>query len=82
MIPYGWGYYQQKQYLTRVNYAIDPTNRLYAVYERNDASYRKLRKRFADIMARYEAENAGVMQAYRDAEQELESSLFWEKYLA
>ena len=45
IIPYGWGYYQKKMYMTTVNYAIDPINNLYAVYRRNDKTFKRERKR-------------------------------------
>lgn len=81
IIPYGWGYYQEKQYLTRVNYAIDPINDLYAVYERSDIKFKELKKRFKNIMGRYKTENETIAEAYRNAEKEMESSGFWKKYL-
>lgn len=81
IIPYGWGYYQRKQYFTRVNYAIDPANHKYAVYERSDRTFRELKQRYGQIMDKYEKENNRVAGEYRACEKEMESGEFWEGYL-
>lgn len=81
IIPYGWGYYQNKQYLTKVNYAIDTSNHKYAVYRRSDKTFLELKQRYRTIMVRYEKENERVADEYRMCAQEMESGLFWEKYL-
>lgn len=82
IIPYGWGYHQAKQYLTKVNYAIDPINNLYAVYERSNKKFKELKIRFKNIMERYQTENDSVAEAYRNAEKEMESREYWENYLS
>ena len=81
IIPYGWGYYQEKQYLTKRNYAIDAVNDLYVLYERSDRQFRELKTRFKTVMERYRKENETVVQAYKDAERELQGETFWKTYL-
>lgn len=82
IIPYGWGYYQEKQYLTRVNYAVDPVNNLYVVYKKSKKEYKALKRRFQDVYERYQRENDAVTEAYRKAEGQMESMEFWRGYLA
>lgn len=81
VIPYGSGYFQNKMFLTKVNYAIDSVNRTYAKYERNNLEYRKLRKRFKAVFDRYGKENEAVKQRYMEAAGDMRSIEFWRKYL-
>ena len=82
IIPYGWGYYQEKQYLTKVNYAVDPANNLYVEYKKSKKEYKALKRRFQDVTERYQRENVSVTEAWREAEGQMESVEFWEGYLA
>lgn len=81
VIPYGSGYFQNKMFLTKVNYAIDSVNRTYTKYERDHLEYRKLRKRFKAVFARYDNEKEAVKQRYLEAAEDMRSFEFWRKYL-
>lgn len=82
VIPYGWGYYQKKQYLTMKNYAIDTSSNKYVVYNRSSSNFKNLKKRYELLMKRYKEDNETVMIKYRERERKMESIDFWKKYLA
>ena len=81
IIPYGWGYYQKKMYMTTVNYAIDPINNLYAVYRRNDKTFKREKERFNKLIARYNNEHEEVNKKYKSYEEKMTSVEFWNDYL-
>ncbi len=81
VIPYGWGYYNDKMYMVTNNIAIDPINRLYVEYTRNDAEYKKAKQRFNSLMKRFDAENDSISTAYKEELGEMTSVEFWEEYL-
>lgn len=81
VIPYGWGYYPEKQFLTDTNYAIDPVNGLCVVYEKSVPQLKRLKARFQKVMAEYDRKNEAVSQAYKKYEKEGKSIGFWKDYL-
>lgn len=81
IIPHGIGYFQNKMFFTKVNYAVDSVNRTYTKYERNNLEYRRLRKRFKTVFDRYSKENAAVKQRYVKAAEYMHSLEFWRKHL-
>lgn len=81
VIPYGWGYYPEKQFLTDTNYAIDPVNGLCVVYEKSVPQLKRLKARFQKVMAEYDRKNEEVSQAYKKYEKEWKSIGFWKDYL-
>lgn len=81
VIPYGWGYYQNKMYLTDVNYAVDPVNDTYVAFKKDLGKYRALTARYNELFGRYQAENPKLTEAYKAAEKEMESLDFWTEYL-
>ena len=81
VIPYGWGYSQEKLYRAGTVYAVDPINDLYVEYKRDRTQYRATAERFNKLMARYDAEYEQVAEAFRSSEKEMESKDFWIQYL-
>ncbi len=81
-IPYGWGYYPEKQFMAKRIIAIDSVNHLYTIYERSPRRMRQLKKRFGEVMSRYERENERVSLAYKHCEKKWESQAFWNRYLS
>lgn len=82
IIPYGWGYYQKKMYLKKRIYAIDPINRSYVKYERNNSEYVRLRKRFNVLMKMYSNSYDEVKKSYLEKRELFVSVDFWKRYLA
>jgi hypothetical protein len=68
-------------FFTKENYAIDPANRKYAHYVRDDVQYRQLKRRYQTIRDRYEREYVGVQQRYQKNAAYMSSVEFWNTYL-
>ena len=81
VIPYGWGYSQEKLYRAGTVYAVDPINDLYVEYKRDRRQYRELTERYNRLMSQYETEYEQVAEAFRKDEKEMESKKFWIQYL-
>lgn len=81
VIPYGWGYFPGRQYLTTVIYAVDPVNNLYVEYRKNHHLFKQVTSRFTNIMKRYAAEHKEIARAYKKATREITNENFWIKYL-
>lgn len=81
VIPYGWGYFQKKQCLTNVNYAIDAAESRYAEYKKDRNTFRSIRNRFYTVMNEYEKKYADVEKAYREYLDRVTDVEFWKKYL-
>ena len=60
---------------------LDPTRTNVSVRHMDKDRFRELRKREAEIMARYRKEGKQVRQAYKDAFPNFTSREFWERYL-
>ena len=82
IIPYGWGYYQEKMNFKKCIYAIDPINRSYVKYERNNSEYTRLRKRFNVLMEKYSNNYNEVKNSYLEKKELFVSVDFWKRYLA
>lgn len=81
VIPYGWGYSQEKLYRAGTVYAVDPINDLYVEYKRDRKQYKALMQRYNTLMDRYDAEYEKVAEAFLKNEEEMESKAFWVEYL-
>ena len=81
VIPYGWGYFPGKQYLTIQNYAIEPLSDRYAVFTKNRTTFKEIEQRFEKLRAIYRKNNDSVSKAYREACKQLTSIDFWTEYL-
>ena len=81
VIPYGWGYYQNRQYLTKANYAVDLVNESYVVFERSKSKYKAIKDRYSKIIGKYNNENERVVKEYQEAYAEMTSEAFWKEYL-
>lgn len=82
IIPYGWGYYQSRMYLTKVNYAVDMNNNMYVKYERSGEEYKRLCKRFKNVIKAFNEKNEKVAADYCERGVEIVGKKFWQDYLA
>lgn len=80
-IPYGWDYNPGRNNRAKTILAIDVINWLYVKYERSPRKYRELKRRFNEVMSKYNATNESVRKAYRDSFREVTGIDFWQKYL-
>ena len=81
LIPYGWGYYPSRMRLCKEIYAVDTSNRIYIKYSIDKKKYREVVNRFKELERRLDSEGESCSEKYREAAEELESSLFWNEYL-
>lgn len=82
VIPYGWGYFPNKMCLVSKIIAVDPSNDSYVIYTKSRAKYNELKKRYEEIIYKYDNEHERIEQEYRDSAKDLTGKAFWDKYLA
>ena len=82
IIPYGWGYYPEKQILTEVNYAIDPVHDTYVEYKKDYKKFRYLKGRFEDVRKKYMNQKEDIAKKYQESVTKFSSVDFWDRYLA
>ena len=82
IIPYGWGYYPEKQILTDVNYAIDPVHDTYVEYKKDYKKFRYLKARFEDVRKRYITQKDEIVKKYQESVRRFSNAVFWNQYLA
>lgn len=82
IIPYGWGYYPEKQTLTEINYAIDPIHNTYVEYKKDYKRFRYLKVRFEDVRKRYMNQKDELTKKYQESVTKISNVDFWDKYLA
>lgn len=81
-IPYGWGYCQKKIAFCDKVYAVDLVNNLYAVFSKDRKAYKKVTKRYSDVMEKYRSTHLMIDEKWKEAEAHFISNEFWEKYLS
>lgn len=81
IIPYGWGYYPEKQILTEVNYAIDPVHDTYVEYKKDYKKFRYLKGRFEDVRKKYINQKEDITKKYQESVARFSSVDFWDRYL-
>lgn len=81
IIPYGWGYFQQKQCLADVNYAIDVASDKYAVYRKDRKAFKRIKNRFYELMREYDEKHTGIEKEYQDYRNQVTCLEFWREYL-
>ena len=82
IIPYGWGYFPSKMVLADTIIAVDPTNETYVVYKRDRKKFNRIKARYEKLMAKYNAEHKNIEKAYQDSLNEITGEAFWDGYLA
>lgn len=81
ILPYGWGYYQNKNYLHKVIYAVDGNNHEYVKWEIDRNEYRRLKQRKKTIELELKERKRTVDIQYKEFSKKVESELFWKEYL-
>ena len=62
--------------------AVDPTNETYVVYKRDRKKFNRIKARYEKLMAKYNAEHKNIEKAYQDSFNEITGEAFWDGYLA
>ena len=81
IIPYGWGYFPQKQCLKTTNYAIDADRNKYTVYQKDRNAFKRLKHRFYKLMREYDGKHVDIERAYQDYHDRVTNLEFWNNYL-
>lgn len=81
IIPYGWGYFPQKQCLKGINYAIDANRDKYTIYRKDRRSFNRIKNRFNNLMERYDKNHEEVEQEYQNYLKKVTDLAFWDNYL-
>ena len=81
IIPYGWGYFPQKQCLKTTNYAIDFNRDKYAVYQKDRNAFKRIKHRFYKLMREYDGKHVDIERAYQDYHDRVTDLEFWNNYL-
>lgn len=81
IIPYGWGYFQEKQCLTSVNYAIDVARDKYAVYRKDRNVFKRIKNRFYELMQEYDEKHISIEKEYQEFRKQVTCLEFWMDYL-
>lgn len=82
IIPYGGGYYPEKQILTEVNYAIDPVHDTYVEYKKDYKKFRYLKGRFEEVRKKYMNQKKDITKKYQESVAKFSNVDFWDRYLA
>ena len=81
VVPYDWYYSPEKFFWKKSLLAVNPFTRQGVLRTLDKARYKKLQKRYAQIMAEYKKMGATVRQQYRNQFGFFSSEEFWKKYL-
>ncbi|MCM1538733.1 MAG: hypothetical protein NC254_10075 [bacterium] len=81
IIPYGWGYFPEKQCLTSANYAIDVVRDKYAVYRKDRNAFKRIKNRFYKLMHEYNEKHISIEKEYQEFRQHVTCLEFWMDYL-
>ena len=81
IIPYGWGYYPQKQCLKGTIYAIDAERDQYAIYQKDRRNFKRIKNRFYELMGEYDRRHTEIESMYQDYRSKVTNLEFWNNYL-
>ena len=81
VIPYGWGYYQEKMYFCDSIIAVDISNDCYVIYNKDINKFNKLAKRYNNVIGQYNEKRRVVADEWKNAMKEYTSVEFWSNYL-
>ncbi len=79
VIPYGWGYFQSKMCFAREIVAVDLRSKKYVIYKKNRKEFCRLKRRYRNLISRYENDNNRISNAYKEAFGDAVSFENWEK---
>lgn len=81
IIPYGWGYFPQKQCFKTMIYAIDTDRDQYVIYRKDRRSFKRIKNRFYELMGEYDRKHTEIESMYQDYRSKVTNLEFWNNYL-
>lgn len=81
VIPYGWGYFPEKQCLAEKIYAIDPASDKYVLYTKDRMEFNNIKNRFQNLKAEYDCRKEEIEVSYRNNLKKISNNEFWNRYL-
>lgn len=81
VIPYGWGYFPEKQAFVKKIIAVDYESNKYVIYQKEQKKFKDLKSRFEKIKNDYTKQESMLKERYQKAHKEVIRNTFWENYL-
>lgn len=81
IIPYGWGYFPSNMALADTIIAVDMTNETYVTYKRDRKKFNRIKARYERLIDKYNKDHKRIEKEYQDSAAELTDEQFWNEYL-